>query len=144
MTLAKTEYKAKAKAISIELAKLAPHYFRPDFGQPQAEALFEAFVEDLSDFATCEVELAIREYRRNPANKFFPTTGQIRALAVMAAKERAEIARPRRALPDDPRPGFWWRLPFWKPHWKDGEVPDEWYDAYAHHRRIKGPPRIME
>lgn len=138
-----SERQAKAAAISTELAKLAPQYYRPDFGPPQAQALFAAFIEDLEDFAVRDVEEAMREFRRDGRNKFFPTSGQIRDLAKNIATERAKLSRPQRSIPKDPRPSFWWCLSIWKPHWRETEIPIENIRNYEIRKQKHGEPKRM-
>jgi hypothetical protein len=38
------------------------------------------FLEDLAPFTIAEIEVAIRNYRRDPKNKFFPTPAQLLAI----------------------------------------------------------------
>lgn len=111
--------------MAISLAKLAQHYWRPDFSAIQAEMLFADFVEDLAQFSEHEVETSCRLYRQNGANQFFPKPGQLRDIAMKQRKEDATMARiGTRPLPES-RPLFWWALPrtIWKAHWLESEVP---------------------
>lgn len=134
LALTPEQNREKAKAISVMLANLAPIYYRADFGEAQAKALFAAFVEDLSEFALQDLENAFREYRRDPANKFFPTPGNIRALTEAAMKERRLADEHRaRPLPSESRPIMWWMMPrqVWKPHWRESDIPQDARAAYA-------------
>lgn len=60
------------------LAKLALHYYRPDFGPTQVKQLIEDFLDDLETWSVYSVERACRAYRNNPENRFFPTPGQLK------------------------------------------------------------------
>lgn len=121
--------------ITTRLAALAPVYYRPDFGEAQAKALFSAFVEDLCDFAVCDLEEAIRGYRRDARNKFFPTPAQIRTLAQAAYKDRLDADEYRsRPAPKESRPQMWWLLSRWKPDWHESDIPAEHVEAYRARR----------
>lgn len=120
----------RKKLVAVSLAKLAAHYWRPDFTATQAEMLFEDFVEDLREFRDDEVEKACRLYRQDGQNQFFPKPGQLREILL---KERAEENSIRkissRALPDS-RPIMWWLLDNWKPHWMESEIPADEVEQY--------------
>lgn len=68
---------SKDEAILAILARLALHYWRPDFTPGQARQLYRDYLDDLRDFAVVDINRAIQVYRRDGANRFFPTTGQI-------------------------------------------------------------------
>lgn len=122
------------------LSKLAVHYYRPDFTEAQAKSLISDMVEDLSDFAVHEVESAIRAYRRDANNKFFPTSGALREPILDERKEQRHLERiGKRPLPTDPRPIMWWMLPeqLWKPHWRETDIPIEWIAAFQKRRERK-------
>lgn len=140
--MTQTTQRAKAARISALLAQLAPQYYRPDFGPAQAQALFAAFVEDLEVFDILDIEQAIRAYRQDPKNKFFPTSGQIRALANAAAIERAKAER-HRPVPTDTRPIYWWLLPVWKAHWRESEIPIAHVRAFEDGRHRRPEPKII-
>jgi len=115
------------------LAKLAVHYYRPDFTEGQAKSLISDMVHDLVEFDVPEVELAIREYRQDAHNRFFPTSGALRAPILAGRKERAEAEKiSRKPLPNDTRPIMWWCLPevLWKPHWHESDIPIDHVKAY--------------
>ena len=131
--LAKVEAAQDRKMlVAIHLAKLAAHYWRPDFTATQAEMLFDDFVEDLAGFKDEEVETACRLYRQNGANQFFPKPGQLREILL---KQRAEDRSMRRIstrpIPES-RPLCWWMQPKerWKSHWLESEIPE--HDQAAH------------
>lgn len=83
----------KAKQVAILLAKLAVHYYRPDFTEAAAQSLIGDMVEDLHKFPIVDTEQAIKQYRRDPKNRFFPNSGQLIAIL------RPEGSEPRRRLP---------------------------------------------
>lgn len=90
-------------------------------------------VEDLAEFPVCEVEAAIKAYRRDVANKFFPTSGALRGIIQEARKDRDHAAKvSSKPLPTDSRPHFWWAMPeqLWKPHWREEDIPLEWVRSY--------------
>lgn len=117
------------------IAKLATHYYRPDFGPEQVKHMTHDFIEDLEEFAMSDVENAFRDYRRNAENKFFPTTGAIRAIVLKAVKDRALSARFNenlRPLWPDSRPCRWWDHPKsrWKASWLESEIPEDERKAF--------------
>jgi hypothetical protein len=59
------------------LAKLALQYWRPDFSPEQAKHLYSDYLDDLRGFSIKALADAIKKYRTDGANKFFPTSGQI-------------------------------------------------------------------
>lgn len=129
------------------LAQLAPLYYRADFGAAQAEALFAAFVDDLSEFEVPDIEDAVRAYRRDAKNKYFPSPAALRAICTAAVKDRQErerIASTYSKLSANHvlrRPGFWWLLPWWNEAWKAEEIPVEFYFSYLRHRDREGEPK---
>jgi len=68
---------AREKAISAAIAQLSLIYWRPDFTPQQFKFAIAAYLEDFRKLSVYQVEMACREYRRNPENKFFPTPGQL-------------------------------------------------------------------
>ncbi len=68
---------AKDEAIVALLAKLALHYWRPDFTEGQARQLYLDYLDDLRDYAVADIKTAIQAYRTDGTNKFFPSSGQI-------------------------------------------------------------------
>lgn len=108
------------------LAKLASHYWRPDFSPGQAAAMTADYAEDLADCTLPEIEVAVREYRRNEANVFFPKSAQLRAIVSSNRKHRAEVERlgpPVAHLGS--RPHCWWMQArqLWQHGWLESEVP---------------------
>lgn len=67
----------KEKAVVAILGKLALHYWRPDFTPEQSKQLYLDYVEDLMPYAVVAIGEAAKEWRRNPANKFFPKSGEL-------------------------------------------------------------------
>lgn len=108
------------------LMALASHYWRPDFSPAQAASLYSDFAEDLSDCLIAEIEVAIREYRRDPANKFFPKSADLRGIIGANRKHRKDLERLGNPIKDfDSRPHFWWgqRRQWWQPHWRESDIP---------------------
>jgi hypothetical protein len=67
----------KDEAILTLLARMSLHYWRPDFSPGQARELYLDYLDDLRDFAISDIAAAMRAYRRDGENRFFPTSGQI-------------------------------------------------------------------
>jgi hypothetical protein len=68
---------AKLSEILAILSKLRLHYPLANIESRQVEILLSDYVEDLS-FSPLDLLLeACREYRRNPANQFFPKIGEL-------------------------------------------------------------------
>jgi hypothetical protein len=142
----------KASVIAVLLSRLAVHFYRPDFTENQAKSLILDMVEDLGEFAVCDVETAIREYRRDPEARFFPRSGELCKRCYQARYEREQADKRAATTPEPPgehhpvaqrgpefgefRPLMWWGLPkaLWKPHWRDEEIPDEWRAVVAQRR----------
>lgn len=127
----------KGATIAVLLTKLAVHYYRPDFTEGQAKSLIRDMVEDLSMFTLGEIDGSIKAYRRDGNNRFFPTSGQLRAPILEARKERAQDARiSNKDIPTDRRPLMWWaQAPtLWLPHWQASEVPKDHQPAF--YRRL--------
>ena len=59
------------------LARLSLHFHRPDFGPAQASLIVSDFMADLTGATAAMVDEACGVYRRDPANKFFPTPGML-------------------------------------------------------------------
>lgn len=70
---------SKDKAILTLLAQLAVVYWRPDFGPGQSRQFYAQYLEDLRPYALADIADAIRKYRQS-AEKFYPLSGQLRAL----------------------------------------------------------------
>jgi hypothetical protein len=111
------------------LVRLASHYHRPDFGPAQVKYMVLDFIEDLADYTLAEIETAIREYRRDTENRFFPRTADILEICHENRKHRAHVLGcdhvSREPEFGESRPIRWWsqRRSFWKPHWREAEVP---------------------
>lgn len=88
--------------------------------------LFADILDDVREFSVDEIDEACKTYRRDAANKFFPKSGDIRALILAEHKHQVQLEklgppRPR----TESRPICWWLQPrkCWQPHWKESEVP---------------------
>lgn len=106
------------------LTRLAVSYYRPDFTEGQALILIQDMLEDLAEFKLPEIEVAIRKYRREAQNKFFPRGADLRAIIQADKLERFRPvgdAKPYRQ-PEfgEGRPAMWEYQPkrFWKAHWR--------------------------
>lgn len=91
------------------------------------------FVQDLEDFPIPEIDQALQAYRRDPASKFFPTPGAIRAIILDGRKERAALERRGPSLGKvESRPLMWWTQSkrFWKPHWREEDIPRDHQAQY--------------
>jgi len=108
------------------LIRLSAHYYRPDFTEAQAKALIRDMVEDLEEFTIFDVEVAIRTYRRDPANRFFPRAADLRGLIEADRKERRITGGKVRGEPEfpDSRPAMWeyTRKRFWQRHWSADDL----------------------
>lgn len=71
---------AKDAVILAKLNELALLYWRPDFTPAQAKIVQAQYLDDLRDFAVKDIDHAIKTYRRDPANKFFPHPGALRGI----------------------------------------------------------------
>jgi len=102
------------------LSRLAVHYYRPDFTQSQSHLLIEDMLEDLQAYPVAEVEVAIRTYRLDASQKFFPRAASLIAIIDAERRHRAQVNKPRaQAEFGDSRPCDWeyTRKQFWEPHW---------------------------
>jgi hypothetical protein len=63
--------------IAAELARLALHFHRVDLQATQAKLVVEDFLNDLAPYSVADIVDACGVYRRNGANKFFPTPGML-------------------------------------------------------------------
>jgi hypothetical protein len=68
---------SKDEAILMLLGQLAVHYWRPDFTEGQARQLYRDYLDDLRSYRVADIDLAIKSYRRDGQNKFYPTSGQL-------------------------------------------------------------------
>lgn len=94
--------------IAALLAKLALHYWRPNFTDQQAKQLYMDYIGDLKIYPLDVIDQAVGVYRRNAKNKWFPKSGELIELCEAAVKARRNDRvwlRQRLALPkEDPRP----------------------------------------
>ena len=136
---------AEKATLAIMLAKLASHYWRPDFSPAQSAALIADYADDLGDCRLTEIELAIRTWRMDAKNQFFPKSAQLRALVLDYREHRAELDK----MPPtsgkwefgDSRPYYWWQRQrrFWKPHWREEEIPEAHRANYARWKAKNDP-----
>jgi hypothetical protein len=89
--------------VTMLLSRLAIHYYRPDFTEGQAKCLIQDMLEDLDTFSVREVELAIKTYRQNAENRFFPRGADLRKIildwrgpAVQRLPKHTAYPRPER------------------------------------------------
>lgn len=87
------------KQIAAVLARLSLHYWRPDYSPEQARLLMEDYLSDLSGYSPAQVERACAEYRQNPANKFFPHSGELLGLMGHGKTEYRSRLPTHRATP---------------------------------------------
>lgn len=59
------------------LTKLRSHFYQPGQTEPQIRGVIDDMLADLDHLSAYQVEDACMKYRRDGANKFFPTPGQI-------------------------------------------------------------------
>lgn len=83
-------------AVTATLARLALHYWRPDFTDKQAALLISDYIRDLEGYSVIQVERACMVFRKGPENKFFPRSGEL--LAILNPP-KAEWDLPPRRLP---------------------------------------------
>ena len=69
--------KAKDQTILCMLARLALHYWRPDFTPEQAKHLYADYVRDLRPYPITDIRDSIAAYRRRHESKYYPTVGQL-------------------------------------------------------------------
>jgi hypothetical protein len=133
------------------LARLAIHYYRPEFTERHAALMIEDFAIDLADFAVPDIEEAIRCYRQNGRNKYFPTSGQLRDLAKEIRKDRQDIQAHGSSSFDrrgqefgETRPSMWWllRREWWKPHWTENQIPEKEKPDYFRWKEAKAAKEI--
>jgi hypothetical protein len=83
--------KATHRDFSRELSHLALHFWRPDFTPAQAAILISDFAHDLDGVTPEELAGACEEWRRDAKSKFFPTSGQLRALVADKLHGRSRV-----------------------------------------------------
>ena len=72
------------------LARLALHYWRPDFQPEQVKLVLQDFLYDLRAYEVRDIAHACDRYRQGPENRFFPTPGQLLAILKPAQAEPEE------------------------------------------------------
>lgn len=80
---------AEMRDFVVHLGRLSLHYWRPDFTPEQAKLMFQDFARDLAHATAAELEHVCEEYRRDAANKFFPTPGKLLKLLDHQLGQRA-------------------------------------------------------
>jgi len=83
--------------VAAALSRLALHYWRPDFSPSQVKLLLQDFLHDLEHYSPRDIEYACESYRRDPANKFFPTPGAL--LGILKRYDTSEPSLPRYVPP---------------------------------------------
>lgn len=125
----------KETALTMLLMRLAVHYYRADFNQQQATSLIRDMVEDLGNYVVQEVDAAIRAYRLDAKERYFPRSGQLKAIIERHHAEGSMGCYGPKLKPEfgDSRPIRWWLLPrqFWQPHWRVGDIPEAEQGPYA-------------
>ena len=81
--------RASVRDFAEQLAKLSLHYWRPQFTPDQAKHVFGDFAADMAEVTPAELREACDRWRRDAANRFFPTPGQLMAMVSDALRERA-------------------------------------------------------
>lgn len=89
---------ATARDIVVELERLAILFPRTDMDARKWQALFETFFEDMRGMSIEQIRDGCRRYRKNPANRFFPSPGQL----LEACKSPFDVSGPKRHY--DPLP----------------------------------------
>lgn len=103
---------AGAEFVAMVLMRLQAHYWRPDFSPAQAKALYADFFEDLAHLPPDILEDAIRIYRRDPDEAYFPHPGALLGRAAPLIEERRRaISRLGRALKESAREAELTRTP---------------------------------
>jgi hypothetical protein len=80
------------RAVGAILSRLALHFHRPDFTEAQAKLLLADILSDLVAFSPAEINRACAEWRSSPANRFFPTSGQLIGLMRPYSEPRRRLA----------------------------------------------------
>lgn len=131
--------------MTVLLSRLAIHYYRPDFAEGQVKLLIQDYLQDLRSYAPPQIEEAIREYRQNAENRFFPTTGQLLGiLKGIFAQPASRSAMTGRPLPKS-MPNLWWFKPREQWHlfgnWKESNVPMG--EKIKHNGKWREPERVV-
>jgi len=82
----------------VALTKLHSHFYQPSQTEAQVRGVIEDMLQDMANLSAYEVEDACAKYRRNGANRFFPTPGQL----IDATKSKFDDV-PRRLQPFNPK-----------------------------------------
>jgi len=82
----------------VALTKLRSHFYQPGQTEAQIRGVIDDMLADLDGLSAYQVEDACANYRRDPANKFFPTPGQI-----IEALRGKHSEPPRRLQEYDPK-----------------------------------------
>lgn len=99
-TSQQTTQPSERKQIAAILARLALHFWRPDFTPEQARMVIEDYLDDLRGYSPTQIERACMQFRKRPDSTFFPKSGQL--LGILGADR--ELDPPRSRLPT-------WRAP---------------------------------
>lgn len=75
-----TNSQPEREAKAVEISRLALHFWRPDFTPRQVKSVMSDYLDDLAGRSAWEVAEACKAWRRDGANRFFPTPGQLLAL----------------------------------------------------------------
>ena len=117
------------------LSRLAIHYYRPDFTESQARLLILDLVNDLDEFALAEVETAVKAYRFDVEQRFFPRSAELRELIFKERRHRREMSR-KKIVPEfgESRSMQWWLKPkkLWARHWRADDLGQEQRRDYEH------------
>lgn len=116
---------AEKGRVAVILTALSSHYWRPDFSPAQAASMIADYCEDLSACRVDEIEVAVREYRLDSNNKFFPKSSDLRDIVFANRKHRAELDRIGNPVQVTSRPLKWWYRPKqrWNSDWLESDVP---------------------
>lgn len=72
-----TPIPTERKQIAAILAKLALHYWRPNYSPEQARMVMEDYLNHLRGITPAQVQQACDDYIRKPTSKFFPQIGEL-------------------------------------------------------------------
>lgn len=75
-----TNSQPEREAKAVEISRLALHFWRPDFTPRQVKSVMSDYLDDLAGRSAWDVAEACKAWRRDGANRFFPTPGQLLAL----------------------------------------------------------------
>jgi hypothetical protein len=93
--------------IMTSLGKLILHYPQTNMGENQLRLLFEDYLDDLGPYPASEISVACKEYRLNPENRFFPSSGwlvlRVKDLTYPLRHKLATIEKILNAKPEAPK-----------------------------------------